>query len=45
MLSETAEIQYLCTGVYNGEGESGIAWDDPEIGIDWPVSTPPGRGW
>ncbi len=38
--SESAEIQYLCTGTYNAEGESGIAWDDPELGIDWPVSDP-----
>ncbi len=35
-----AEIQYLCTGVYNQQGESGIAWDDPEIGVDWPVTEP-----
>jgi dTDP-4-dehydrorhamnose 3,5-epimerase len=38
--SEAAEIQYLCTGVYNREGESGIAWDDPEIGVDWPLAKP-----
>lgn len=40
VLSEWAEIQYLCTGVYNAHGESGIRWNDPEIGIQWPVSTP-----
>jgi dTDP-4-dehydrorhamnose 3,5-epimerase len=40
VLSETAEIQYLCTGVYNPEGESGIAWDDPEISVEWPISDP-----
>jgi len=37
VLSEIAEIQYKCTGIYNNKGESGIRWDDPEIGIDWPV--------
>ena len=35
-ISDYAEIQYLCTGVYNGQGESGILWNDPEIGIEWP---------
>ena len=39
-LSEFAELQYKCTGIYNGEGESGIAWNDPEIGIDWPIERP-----
>jgi dTDP-4-dehydrorhamnose 3,5-epimerase len=40
VLSDYAEIQYMCTGVYNPEGESGILWEDPAIGIDWPVSNP-----
>jgi dTDP-4-dehydrorhamnose 3,5-epimerase len=33
VLSEVAEIQYKCTGLYNPKGESGILWRDPEIGI------------
>jgi dTDP-4-dehydrorhamnose 3,5-epimerase len=37
VLSDAAEIQYKCTGIYNNKGESGIRWDDPAIGIDWPV--------
>ena len=37
VLSEYAEIQYLCTGVYSSKGESGIRWNDPQIGIDWPI--------
>jgi dTDP-4-dehydrorhamnose 3,5-epimerase len=37
VLSDHAEIEYLCTGTYNGEAESGIRWDDPEIGIEWPL--------
>jgi dTDP-4-dehydrorhamnose 3,5-epimerase len=37
VLSETAEIQYKCTGLYNNKGESGIRWDDREIGIKWPI--------
>ncbi|MDQ3308612.1 MAG: dTDP-4-dehydrorhamnose 3,5-epimerase [Gemmatimonadota bacterium] len=40
VLSEYAEIQYLCTGTYNKEGESGVLWNDPAIGVDWPVSDP-----
>jgi dTDP-4-dehydrorhamnose 3,5-epimerase len=38
--SEFAEIQYKCTGIYNNQAESGILWNDPAIGIDWPVSDP-----
>ncbi len=40
VLSEAAEIQYKCTGIYNREGESGIRWDDPDIGIEWPIKDP-----
>jgi len=39
-LSAFAEIQYRCTQIYNPQGESGIRWDDPDIGIDWPISNP-----
>jgi len=37
VLSEFAEIQYKCTGLYNNKAESGILWNDPEIGIEWPI--------
>ena len=37
VLSDAAEIQYKCTGIYNNKGESGIRWDDPAIGIKWPI--------
>jgi dTDP-4-dehydrorhamnose 3,5-epimerase len=37
VLSDVAEIQYKCSGIYNNQGESGICWDDPEIGIEWPI--------
>jgi len=36
-LVEGTEIQYKCTGVYNGKAESAIRWNDPEIGIHWPL--------
>lgn len=38
VLSDYAEIQYKCTGTYNNKGESGIRWDDPDIGVEWPVA-------
>jgi dTDP-4-dehydrorhamnose 3,5-epimerase len=37
VLSDVAEIQYKCTGMYNSKAESGILWNDPEIGIEWPL--------
>jgi dTDP-4-dehydrorhamnose 3,5-epimerase len=37
VLSDVAEIQYKCTGIYSNKGESGIRWDDPKIGIKWPL--------
>jgi dTDP-4-dehydrorhamnose 3,5-epimerase len=40
VISEHAEIQYKCTGLYNNKAESGILWNDPAIGIDWPVKDP-----
>jgi len=40
VLSDYAEIQYMCTGIYNPKGESGICWNDSEIGIEWPVKNP-----
>lgn len=36
-LSDSAEIQYKCTGIYSNKAESAIRWNDPEIGIDWPL--------
>jgi dTDP-4-dehydrorhamnose 3,5-epimerase len=36
-LTDDVEVQYKCTGTYNGKAESAIRWDDPEIGIEWPV--------
>ncbi len=38
-LTDDVEVQYLCTGVYNSKAESGIRWDDPEIGIAWPLQS------
>lgn len=40
VLSERALFSYKCTDLYHRECELGIAWDDPDIGIDWPVAQP-----
>lgn len=37
VMSDYAELQYLCTGVYNNRGESGIRWNDPGLNISWPI--------
>jgi dTDP-4-dehydrorhamnose 3,5-epimerase len=37
-LSDLTEIQYRCTGIYNGKAESAIRWNDPSIGIQWPLA-------
>ena len=37
VLSETADFLYKCTDYYHPESEQGIAWDDPDIGIEWPI--------
>ncbi len=40
VISETAEILYSCTHEYVPDLERGIAWNDPTINIQWPVSDP-----
>ena len=40
VLSDYAELQYKCTAIYNPKGESGIRWNDPQIGIRWPIDLP-----
>ena len=37
VLSDEAEFVYKCDDVYHPEDEGGIAYSDPEIGIDWPI--------
>ena len=40
VLSETADVSYQLSSYYDPPFESGIAWDDPGIGIEWPVDEP-----
>jgi dTDP-4-dehydrorhamnose 3,5-epimerase len=40
VLSDTAEFLYKVSEYYSGEKEKGIIWNDPDIGIDWPISDP-----
>ena len=37
VMPETAEFVYKCTRFYDPSDEGGLMWNDPEIGIDWPV--------
>lgn len=37
VLSDEAEFTYKCTNFYDAEDEGGLLWDDPDIGIKWPV--------
>ena len=38
VLSETADFLYKCTQLYDGSDDRGIRWNDPAIGIDWPLA-------
>lgn len=40
VLSETVLFAYKCTDLYNPAAEGGIAWNDPNLKIDWPVKAP-----
>ncbi|MBD9435331.1 dTDP-4-dehydrorhamnose 3,5-epimerase [Pseudoxanthomonas sp. PXM03] len=40
VLSERAIFSYLCTAQYDKAADAGVRWNDPAIGIDWPVSAP-----
>ena len=40
VVSERAVFNYLCTAVYDKAADAGVRWDDPAIGIDWPVTAP-----
>ena len=40
VVTATAQVEYKTTDVYDPASEIGIAWNDPALGISWPVTTP-----
>lgn len=40
VLSETADVVYKCTDIYAPQAERSIIWNDPDLGIKWPVTSP-----
>ncbi len=40
VLSASASFHYLCTRPYRADCDAGIAWDDPDIGVDWGTAAP-----
>jgi dTDP-4-dehydrorhamnose 3,5-epimerase len=40
VVTASAQVEYKCTDIYDPASEVGIAWNDPAIGISWPVTSP-----
>jgi dTDP-4-dehydrorhamnose 3,5-epimerase len=40
VLSEAARVIYKCTDLYAPNDEIGVAWNDPDLAIDWPIAEP-----
>jgi dTDP-4-dehydrorhamnose 3,5-epimerase len=40
VLSDVVHVEYKCTDFYEPADEIGLAWDDPDVGIEWPVRDP-----
>jgi dTDP-4-dehydrorhamnose 3,5-epimerase len=40
VLSDVADVTYLVSSLYDPLTEAGIAWDDPDVGVEWQVSDP-----
>ena len=40
VLSETADLAYKCTDVYVPQDEITLRWDDPAVGVAWPIADP-----
>jgi dTDP-4-dehydrorhamnose 3,5-epimerase len=38
--SEVAEVEYKCTDFYDPPSERGLIWNDPDVGIEWPIQEP-----
>jgi dTDP-4-dehydrorhamnose 3,5-epimerase len=40
VLSEEADVTYQLSSYYDPGTEAGIAWDDPDVGVEWPLTDP-----
>ncbi|WP_420065410.1 dTDP-4-dehydrorhamnose 3,5-epimerase [Pectobacterium colocasium] len=40
VLSDIADFEYKCTDYYDPSDEDCLLWNDPEVGIEWPISAP-----
>jgi len=40
VLSDVAEMSYKCTALYEPKEDAGVLWNDPDIGIEWPIQDP-----
>jgi dTDP-4-dehydrorhamnose 3,5-epimerase len=40
VVSDTAAVMYKCTDIYRPGDDCGVRWNDPNLGIDWPVDAP-----
>jgi len=40
VLSERAQVEYKCTTLYDPESDLAIAWNDPALGVEWPLAEP-----
>jgi dTDP-4-dehydrorhamnose 3,5-epimerase len=40
VLSDTADVAYKLSSLYDPATEAGIAWDDPDVAVEWPISEP-----
>ena len=40
VLSEEADVHYRLSSLYDPATEAGIAWDDPDVGVEWPLDDP-----
>jgi len=40
VLSDFADFEYKCTDYHHAQSEAGVAWNDPDLRIDWPLDNP-----
>ena len=40
VLSDLADVAYQLSSTYDPATEAGIAWDDPDVGVEWPLADP-----